>query len=138
MNRRSGFSLIEVVVAMVLIASVGMGLYAWINTNLISLNRVQAHNERREAVLNALAFMEQINPMETPSGEATLGAYNIHWEAQLVEPAQDGVGASGHRLGLYNTRVRLAKEGAEETMFRLRQVGYQKRQVAGRGSILGE
>lgn len=120
---QSGFTLLEVIVAMVLIASVGMGLYAWINSCLIGLGRVQEHELRREAAWDALAFMENVNPMDKPSGEAKLGPYQIQWEAALVEPVKE---SRGHSFGLYDTRVRIEMDGREIGAFGLRQVGHRR------------
>ncbi len=43
-NRQHGFTLIEAIVALVLIATAGMALFSWINSNIITLNRIQEIN----------------------------------------------------------------------------------------------
>jgi len=123
-----GFTLLEAMVAMILIATVGMASFDWINSSLQSLTRVEGHRLRQEAVRNALAFMETVNPMENPAGETRMGPYAVRWNARLTEPAKDGVGhpfgVSLYRLGLYDTHVEIRADNKLMTDFDLRQVGY--------------
>ena len=126
---QAGFTLMEVMVAMVLIAAIGMASYGWINTSLISLGRIQDHNVCQQATRNALAFMESFNPMERPTGEAEMGPCLIRWDSHLVEPPKDGIGyplgTSLYRLGLYDIHVRIEQvDGGEIAVFELRQVGF--------------
>ena len=44
-RQQRGFSLLEAVVSIVLISTTGLALFSWINSNLISLGRVQETNE---------------------------------------------------------------------------------------------
>jgi hypothetical protein len=118
---------------MVLIASIGLAVFNWINNGIETLGRVQEHGERQQAIRNVLAFMRTVNPMEKPTGEAPLGAYTIRWSSNLVEPVRDGVGypagSSLFRLGLYDMRIGVFIDEKEIAAFNLRQVGYhQERQ----------
>ncbi len=123
-----GFTLLEALVAMLLIATIGMATFDWINSSLGSLGRVQAHHLRQQAIRNALAFMEQVNPMEHPTGERKMGPYSIRWESRLTEPAKDGsgypAGISLYKLGLYDTHIRIDINEKNIAEFDLRQVGY--------------
>lgn len=132
-NSLKGFTLLEALVAMLLIATVGMTCFDWINTNLKSLARVQDHSVRAQVIRNALAFMETVNPMKNPKGEAELGTCRIRWEAHLTEPEKNGSGQSLYRLGLYNTHITIERNQEEITSFELRQVGYKQTRKAGIG-----
>jgi general secretion pathway protein I len=125
-----GFSLLEAIVALALLASVGMALLGWLNSSLIGLRRVQEVAAAQAAVRGALAYLETINPMATPEGETELGEWRVRWQAREVEPAREGAGyPSGVGLfdvGLYDTRVWLERDGQAIEEFVLRQVGYRK------------
>jgi general secretion pathway protein I len=124
-SRQRGFSLLEAVVAMVLISGAGYALFGWINSNIMALNRIHETNARSEATQNILEYMNGINPMLKPEGSASLGQYKIRWESRPITLIQDG--NSLYQLALYDT---LVKADSGETQpwfeFRLRQVGYKK------------
>ncbi|MFZ1643036.1 MAG: type II secretion system protein [Candidatus Contendobacter sp.] len=130
MNRRSaGFSLLEAIVALALVASVGTTLLSWLNGSLIGLNRARAVSELQVARRNALAYLELINPMTTPEGEAKLGDWTLRWRVSEIEPARDGLdypGLSLYQVGLYDIEVRLERGADEAEIFVLRQVGYRQ------------
>lgn len=130
MRGQRGFSLLEAIVALALLASVGMALLEWLNSSLISLRRVQEAAAVQSAARSALAYLETINLMVTPEGETELGEWRVRWQAREVEPAREGAGyPSGVGLfdvGLYDTQVRLERNGRTIEEFVLRQVGYRK------------
>ena len=126
-----GFSLLEAIVAMVLIGGAGMALFSWINTNLVSLARIQEINVQAEATANVVEYMNAVNPMLSPEGKADLGAYRVRWKAEPVTAFQDGAnypkGISLYRLALYQTTVTVEQaDGAKWFEFALQQVGYKK------------
>ena len=126
-----GFSLLEAVVAMALIAGVGMALFAWINSNIEALARVQDANSRAAATANVLEFMSTVNPMSTPDGKADLGGYRMTWKAAAVTAAQDGTnypsGMGIYQFALYDNLIAIEKtDGTPWFNFTLRQVGYKR------------
>src|SRR3974377_946954 len=66
--QQRGFTLLEAVVALVLIGTTGMALMAWINTGLETVARVQDASARGEALRNALEQMQTVNPLLEPNG----------------------------------------------------------------------
>lgn len=128
--KTSGFTLLEVIVALVLIATTGMALLSWINTNLISLQRVQAAQERQDAVRNALAFLDTINPETQPSGETEVGIYHISWVSTALQPAILGVNKWGdealYNVGLYQTACEVQRDSQLVARFSVRLVGYKQ------------
>ncbi len=118
-----GFTLLEAIVALVLIASTGMALLNWISTNLTTLQHVQAAQQRNDATRNAVAFMETINPIEQPSGENTIGMYKIIWEAKVVELQGSTI---MYQVGLYDMNVTVSLDKTMIAKFTVRQIGFKQ------------
>jgi|GEM_PF-349636 len=108
-----GFTLIEVIVAMVLVGGVGMALFSWINGSVVALRRVEDANARNEAASNIIEYMQAVNPMLTPEGHAEFGAYQIQWKAEPLTDRVDGVvnpqGVGLYELSLYKTKINAMK-----------------------------
>lgn len=130
-TRQAGFTLLEAIVALVLISSAGLALFGWINGNIMALTRIQDANARAEATINILEYIDRVNPMLTPEGRAPLGTYSIQWRSQPISKITDGVnsplGISLYQMALYSTTVSVMSEGGQ-TWFQLQlqQVGYKK------------
>ena len=124
-----GFSLLEAIVALVIFASVASALYAWVGVTLNSLNRVEAARQADEATAVALAWLETVNPMAQPEGEAAVGHYRVSWQAEAIAPELDGMtpegGLSLFRVGLYELAVAV-EGGAEPVRFRVRRAGWEQ------------
>ena len=126
---QAGFSLLEAVVAMVLIATAGLALFAWINSSFVNLSRIQAANARALAEGNALQFIQTVNPMKTPDGNTTLGNLRIEWRSRaLTEPRTnlgESEGPGPFTLALYEIEVSVEQlpEVPRDT-FLIRQVGF--------------
>ncbi len=126
-----GFTLMEAIVSLVLIATTGMALFSWVNSNIITLNRVQESNAENAATLNAVEYMHGINPMNSPQGQASLGAYRLSWNAEAITEPLDGasypVGVSLYQVAMYQTKISVQKsDGQFWFAFTLQQVGYKK------------
>lgn len=128
--KQQGFTLLESIVALVLITTTGITLLNWINTNLITLGRVQQAYQRHEAIRNGLAFMEKVNPYEKLYGEETLGSYQLTWKSHVVELPKTGLTPTGDpsifEIGLYDTEVRMKSSNQLIAQFTLRQVGFKQ------------
>lgn len=130
-HKQAGFTLMEAIVALVLIATTGMALFSWVNSNVIALQRVQASNLRDAATANALQYLHNVNPMVTPAGSVTMGEYTLNWKSEALTEPRDGAGypfgISLFQLAMYQTHVQLQTlDGKEWFDFKLQQVGYKK------------
>lgn len=129
-SNAQGFTLLEAIVALVLISSVGVAAFGWINRSLDSLARIDAAREREVAVRNALEWMETVNPLTTPEGRTEFGTLVISWQSEVIEPRRDGVTPGGaqslFQLALYDTSVAVFEENRELARFRVRLVGYEQ------------
>ena len=131
MRRSAGFTLIEAMVAMVIIGGAGMALFTWVNASIVALRRVEDANARSAATANAIEYMQSVNPMLRPEGQVSLGAYQLSWKAQLQPPITDGagrsMGTSQFQLALYDTQVQATRsDGSYWFDFKMTLVGYKR------------
>jgi general secretion pathway protein I len=130
-RKQHGFTLIEAIVALVLIGTTGMALFSWINSNIITLNRVQEVNAMNSTTINALEFMGTVNPAASPTGQVNLGSYRLEWNSTAATPPRDGTGypfgIGLHQLAMYQTRVTVNKADGEFWFdFTMQQVGHKR------------
>ncbi len=127
-----GFSLLEAMVALVILASSGWALFSWVNASIVSLRRVEDANARSAATSNAVEYMQSVNPMLRPQGQMDMGSYRISWAATPLMSPLPGTdfqrGRSNYDLALYDTTVRAFQGDADKPWFefRLRQVGFKE------------
>lgn len=130
-RRTAGFTLLEAIVAMVLLSGAAMAIFGWINGNVIALNRIHDASARAEATANVLEHLRTVNPMLRPQGEEELGAYRIRWNARPVTGVVDR-GTSIYQFGLYDTRVEVDRRNGEPPYeITVRQVGYRQVRTSG-------
>lgn len=130
--RRSarGFSLLEAIVALAILAAGAMALFSALNGALRAQDRVEANIRTATAVDNALALLESINVMEQPRGEASIGGYRFRWVASPVaDPVDvltDYYRPGLHQVALYDVDVEVWSAGMMERRFTLRRIGWQQ------------
>lgn len=125
-----GFTLLEAVVALTILASAGLALYASLNSSLLMVDRAVRSQQTDTAVENALAWMETVNVMQTPTAEQVIGDYRLRWRAELIEPVIDGdtgfLQSSLYQLGLYRVELELWRDDRLERALEIRRVGYRQ------------
>ena len=73
-RHQRGFSLLEAIVALTILATAGLALFAAMNQSVQMVSRAEKSREADSALRNAMAWMETVNPAQTPEGEQKLGA----------------------------------------------------------------
>jgi general secretion pathway protein I len=126
--KQAGFTLLEAIVALLIIASSGLALFSWMNTNLYNLARVQEAHQRHSAMRTALSFVETLNPADKPNGEAQFGAILIQWQAAPLRPLQPSItphgGMGRYDVGLYEINIKVIQHNELSTEFTVRQRAY--------------
>jgi len=125
----AGFTLLEAIVAIVVLAAALVPIYTLVSNLSRSAFRVDEANRRAEIETDALNIMSTINPMADPSGSLDLGPYAVRWTTQPIAGPLDGSGypsgVSAFRIGLYQANVEVQEPGGKLlTSFPLRMIGY--------------
>lgn len=126
----AGFTLLEAIVAIVLVVVTVMPLYAFFSRSLDGLYRTAEFNRGSEASLSALAFLSGLNPMERPSGEDAFGPLRIRWKSQELVPATDVIGyprgLGPHQAALYYVTGEILDGDRITTTLAIRLVGHRR------------
>lgn len=125
-----GFSILESIVSLAFIASVGIALFGLINSSLFTLNKLQDKQEYNDAIHNTMAFMEVINPMLLPEGIETIGIYKIKWKSDLLIESKDNIdpfyrGRGLYVVAMYKVNIEVSFND-KTTNFFLKKIGYKK------------
>lgn len=125
-----GFSLLEAIVALAIVATAGLALFAAMNQSIQMALRAESARKSDTAMRNALAWMEIVNPALTPIGEKRLGSMELEWKSEPVEPPRDAMTgylqAGLYQIGLYDVVVNIRSDDGVSASFHLRKVGYRQ------------
>lgn len=126
-----GFALLEAIVSMALIAGAGMALFSWVQQNMETAARLARQQARTQALLNAHAFAETINPAGRPDGEFSRDGWHLHWSSTVVQPLQPSAtvipgGRGPCSVGLYRVAAELVADpvDAEPLRFSILRAGW--------------
>lgn len=129
-QQQAGFGLLEVLVSLVIFASVGFTLLAWFQQSTDTAQRLRSFYQLQDARKTALEVARTINPMLKAQGEAALGNMKLTWVAvpEGEERAQAGypAGVGRYRLQLYSTTLSVFRDGEAAPWFieKLTLIGY--------------
>ena len=127
-NRQSGFTLLEAVVAIVILSTSGLAVYSWLSTSLDGLRRVNDTVALKQLTDDLDAYFHVLQVDAETDRRFDLNGYNISWTAKLVEPRRVGVYPLGlpsdYEFGLYDLDVIIQKRGRDIGSYQTRNVSY--------------
>jgi general secretion pathway protein I len=129
-RKSAGFTLLEAIMALALVAVAVMPLYGFFSRSLDGLYRAATVNRESEVSLSAITFLSGLNPMERPEGESPFGIYRLRWQSQELVPATDIVayprGLGLYQAALYEVTGELLEGQRVRTKVQIRLVGYKR------------
>ncbi len=123
---RAGFSVMETLVAVALLAIAIIPLYAFQQTLANAAQRLQTASDLLDAQESALAILQTMDPVAQPAGEMDLGEWRLSWESRELaseQPADGYLGTSIWGITLYEVDATLER-GATRHAFSIRRVGW--------------
>jgi prepilin-type N-terminal cleavage/methylation domain-containing protein len=123
---RSGFSLIEVLAAVALMALVILPLYQLQRSLADASLRMRQAGERADLEQSAISFVATINPDIVAEGTEMIGEWSMTWSSERIahDPSPDGLAGGGiYAISLYEVTVTLTR-GQEQHVFQTRQLGW--------------
>jgi prepilin-type N-terminal cleavage/methylation domain-containing protein len=129
----AGFTLLETIVALVILSAVVSAFFELVSTAYRAADRAEAAALAFDHRSNALELATTINPMTSPQGTFDLGPYRIQWVSRLIEPAQQSsafpTGKGDFVVALY--RVTLSfPDDPSITPVVVTQIGYRREKAA--------
>jgi len=128
-NGQQGFSLLEAIVALTIMATCLLALYAWLSTSTFALGRARASALSLQDARAARAVIETINPMAEPEGTRELPPLEIRWTTRPLTERRTGMSRAGTAtqfdFRLYEVDVEVRREGTVVRDFTLRKAGWE-------------
>lgn len=139
MTRQRGFSLIEVLAAMVIFSTGAVILFSWIGQTADRLGRVTQEQQRLFGDLAGLEYVRSLNPMQRPSGSVVIGDVDVSWAAAPVgaeSPVRYGATDGRYMVQLYEVRLTTRAPRSEASTRSLYLTGWREREGAARGASM--
>lgn len=129
-SRSAGFSLVEAMVALLIVGLVAAAGFALLNRSAALTARLADDTRRARAEAMALEVIRRTNPMVQPHGELGLVDCRLTWDAEAIAgPVRNASGPNANGVfdvGLFDVHVRAVRDQREWFSFRVRQVGFRR------------
>lgn len=128
--RQRGFTLLEAIVALSVLAMAAMALYGWLNSSLILLKRVDDVYQSIEAVESALEWVSTLDPYQQVEGEQEIAGTLMHWRFVPIGSPQGANDMHGNLsvndVQLFTAYITISRDGEQLASFELLQLGLQQ------------
>ncbi|HEY1128885.1 MAG TPA: type II secretion system protein [Roseateles sp.] len=112
-HQRRGIALLEVIVALVIVATFGAALFSWAGQTYRTANRAVELLDEAEIERNLIELSQAINPARQPQGKLQTELYVYDWQSQALRPPVNQIrhpmGLSPYQVGLYKVSLRVLR-----------------------------
>ncbi|WP_028024851.1 type II secretion system protein [Enterovibrio calviensis] len=123
-NGQKGFSLLEAIVALTLLAGAGMALFSWINNSLVQMQLAGAYNQADQAILSAKTYLNTQDFNAKKEGVFSSSGVDVYWKATQVAEEKRGAEGSNYNLNLYQVSLQANVNGRQLPKLTTRYVRY--------------
>ncbi len=129
-----GFSLLEVIAALVILSMGASAAFTWLSQTVQSIARLKEQEAQLLVRQEAIEYLRSLNPMQQPEGQVSMGEMGLKWTSKAVAPvmrAQAGSGGAGlYEVGLHEVTLVVNRQQSEEPWFTVVQTVPGYRQIA--------
>lgn len=129
-REQNGFSLLEALAAIALLATSGMALFSWFSVVYDGLIRLEEVQEKHALMDDLYEYFSTLNVPGETMQEMQINGFEVSWQSRLTEPAQTGRsysgGLSNFELGLYDVEIIVRKDDLLVGSYEARLTGYKK------------
>ena len=91
-----GFTLLEAIVALAILAVSALALYAWLNSSLIILKRVDDVYRTAAVVESTIEWVATLDPYVQTKGSETIAGMDVQWQFIPINDALPAYDMSGN------------------------------------------
>lgn len=107
--RQRGFSLLEMIAALTVLAMGTVVLFAWLQQTTNQLSRFQAQEKESLVRLRVIDYLATLNPVATPTGKTVFDTFTVTWKSvpisEMRESMNGGNGFGLYKVGLFEVEV---------------------------------
>lgn len=101
-----GFGLVEALVALALLASTGMALFAWVNQSLETATRLRERERELQWQQLAAAWLQTVDLKQLGEGEAQpVPGLNLRWRSRAVQAPTDVPPSLGGQVSAWQVQL---------------------------------
>lgn len=126
-HHQRGFSLLEAIVALTILAGASLAMFAWLGGSLSQLNRAELYLEADPALRSAVDYLKLQDLAENPEGEFHSGSTRVRWQASPIEQNINGTAGSNFILSLYRVTLHIQNQDRQLPPLVTRIVNYRLR-----------
>jgi prepilin-type N-terminal cleavage/methylation domain-containing protein len=123
-----GFTLLETIVALVILSAAAIAFFEFLSTTLGGARRMELASRAFDQRTNALEIATAVNPMALPEGTLNLGPYSISWSSQRLGGVRQSsgypIGAGVFKIALY--RMVFAFPAADTPPIAVTRIGFRR------------
>lgn len=124
-----GFTLLEAIVALAILAVSALALYAWLNSSLIILKRVDDVYRTAAVVESTIEWVATLDPYVQIKGSETIAGMDVQWQFIPINDALPAYDMSGNLsvndAQLFRAKIIVRDEQQVVAQFEIVQLGLQ-------------
>lgn len=128
-RQQRGFTLLEAIVALAVLAVSALALYAWLNSSLIILKRVDDVYRTASVVDSTVEWVTTLDPYKQGKGSEEIAGMQVQWQFLPIDQPREAYDMSGNLsvndIQLFRAVVVVRQEKKVIAQFEFVQLGLQ-------------
>ena len=127
----NGFTLIEVLIALTIMATVSALVFRFVGESSFRISRVDKVQERISFEENVFNSLQDINPLKVQSGSGEIGDQHYEWSAEPISGVfpirSEDIAQPGYDLQMYKITVNYSLDKGSNRKFSFELIGWHEK-----------